>query len=54
MNQQHGPNCPCAACQKRLAEWQAEEREQQREREQALWRRNAGRVEDDKNAKSSK
>lgn len=41
MSQQHGLTCPCAACQKRLAEWREEEREQQREREEALWRRNA-------------
>jgi hypothetical protein len=48
VNQPHGPQCPCADCQKRLAEWREEEREQQREREEALWRKNASQTKDRK------
>jgi len=48
MSQQHGPTCPCAACQKRLAEWCEEEREQQRERAEALWRKNATKTQEKK------
>lgn len=52
MSDQHGLMCACDGCRVRRAEWRGEETEQAREREAALWRANAAKL-DEQNRKDT-